>query len=141
MGPGCITRFYNLYLMPILYLKKRRKKVEKQLPIFSSMRSDKVGLHMSNQRLGVIPLVLFWNFSGHNSAKGLNKSALIRSEWMRATPLTAWDPTMAWNTIIVIVMSLVDQKNVKSSRLWKNLKMWYDDVFSCNESSYVDKFK
>ena len=26
MGPGCITRFYNLYLIPILYLKKDEKK-------------------------------------------------------------------------------------------------------------------
>lgn len=30
----------------------------------SSIRSDKFGLHRSSHLLGVMPLVLFWNFSG-----------------------------------------------------------------------------
>ena len=51
------------------------------LPIFSSRRSAKVGLHINNQRLGVIPFVLFWNFSGQNSKKFYNKKqrALLKS--------------------------------------------------------------
>ena len=37
------------------------------LPILSAIRSDSPGLHNKSQRLGVIPLVLFWNFSGQSS--------------------------------------------------------------------------
>ena len=35
--------------------------------ITCAIASDKEGLHNNNHLLGVIPLVLFWNFSGHNS--------------------------------------------------------------------------
>ena len=36
------------------------------------MRSASSGLQSSSHLRGVMPLVLFWNFSGHNSQKGLN---------------------------------------------------------------------
>lgn len=36
------------------------------------MTSARPGLHSSSQRRGVMPLVLFWNFSGFNSQKSLN---------------------------------------------------------------------
>ncbi len=37
----------------------------------SAITSDKLGLQSNNQRLGVIPLVLFWNLSGYSSKKSL----------------------------------------------------------------------
>lgn len=36
------------------------------------MSSARPGLHSSSQRLGVMPLVLFWNFSGSSSLKSRN---------------------------------------------------------------------
>lgn len=36
------------------------------------MTSARPGLHSSSQRRGVMPLVLFWNFSGFSSWKSLN---------------------------------------------------------------------
>lgn len=38
----------------------------------SAMTSARPGLHITNQRRGVIPLVLFWNFFGSISKKSLN---------------------------------------------------------------------
>ena len=35
------------------------------------MTSDRLGLQSSSQRRGVMPFVLFWNFSGHISLKSL----------------------------------------------------------------------
>mmetsp|Transcript_15458 Transcript_15458/g.26592 ORF Transcript_15458/g.26592 Transcript_15458/m.26592 type:complete len:257 (+) Transcript_15458:1387-2157(+) len=53
------------------------------------------GLHWFNQRLGVMPFVLFWNLSGQTATKSAKSESLRIWEWMAATPLTANEPTMA----------------------------------------------
>lgn len=44
----------------------------------SPMISDKLGLQRSNHLRGVMPLVLFWNFSGDSSWKSLNLQWTIK---------------------------------------------------------------
>src|SRR6266481_5633998 len=53
------------------------------------------GLHSNNQRRGVTPLVLLLKRSGNNSARFLTVILRSRPEWMAATPLVLWEPTMA----------------------------------------------
>lgn len=48
------------------FLRKKRK------AITSAMMSARPGLQSSSHRRGVMPLVLFWNFSGSMSQKSLN---------------------------------------------------------------------
>ena len=45
------------------------------------MASAKLGLHMTSQRRGVMPLVLFWNFSGHISKKSWNLTNTYTIDW------------------------------------------------------------
>ena len=40
-------------------------------PIFSDSNSERPGLQRRSQRRGVIPFVLFWNFSGLSSKNSL----------------------------------------------------------------------
>lgn len=76
----------------------------------SAMTSASPGLHMTSQRRGVMPLVLFWNFSGSISKKSLNlrrergiaycKSAQAGGAAGSASTVRLWDRGLvhrAWN--------------------------------------------
>lgn len=50
-------------------------------PSTSAIRSASPGLQSKSQRLGVIPLVLFWNLSGSSSLKSLNLQTEETNRW------------------------------------------------------------
>mmetsp|Transcript_39625 Transcript_39625/g.97060 ORF Transcript_39625/g.97060 Transcript_39625/m.97060 type:complete len:313 (-) Transcript_39625:888-1826(-) len=65
------------------------------VPRRSVSSAARPGFAWPSQRRGVTPFVTLWNLDGHSCAKSGNTSFFTISEWMRATPFTAWLPTMA----------------------------------------------
>lgn len=57
--------FYDLKYLGFWVFELETKNVVRKLT--SLMASANDGLQSNNQRLGVMPLVLFWNFSGVSS--------------------------------------------------------------------------
>jgi hypothetical protein len=53
------------------------------------------GFARSSHRLGVIPLVLFVNRSGHIAWKSGNSDVFTSALWSAATPFTLWLPVTA----------------------------------------------
>ena len=64
-------------------------------PIAAEIAVESQGLASLSQRLGVTPLVLLLKRSGNTSARSLTVVLRKSSEWIAATPLVLWDPTIA----------------------------------------------
>lgn len=80
--------------------RRSRSLIQASVPRVSVMSARSGGLQKASQRRGVTPLVLFWNFSGHRSAKSLKMVLRMMSLWMAATPLTVWLATTARYAIL-----------------------------------------
>lgn len=57
--------------------KDQQRKKDKEQINTSAITSAKAELHSNNQRRGVMPFVLFWNFSGFISKKSWNLRAML----------------------------------------------------------------
>ena len=81
----------NLYAVtcPVLVVQSRKDET------ITADSAEVIVNGVSSQRRGVMPLVLFWNFSGHSAYHSLKTSAFKISEWMAATPLTKLEPYTA----------------------------------------------
>ena len=80
--------------------KRFRSLIQASVPRVLVMSWRRGGLQKASQRRGVTPLVLFWNFSGHRSAKSLKIVLRMMSLWMAATPFTVWLATTAKYAIL-----------------------------------------
>ena len=69
--------------------------VTQRSPTASVSSFARSGLASSSHRRGVTPLVLLLNRSGNSPAKSGTVLVRSSSEWMAATPLVLWVPTIA----------------------------------------------
>ena len=76
-------------------LRSWSRSVIQPSPIGFVMSRASGGLASSSQRRGVTPLVLLPKRSGNISAKSGTTFVFSNSEWMAATPLVLWVPTIA----------------------------------------------
>lgn len=80
------------------------------------MSSASPGLHSKSQRLGVIPLVLFWNLSGSSSLKSLK---LEREETFQCSGLSLFVTLTSYLRVLAKVLAALLFTKLPTHTLWE----------------------